>query len=37
LPALEERPVVGEFNQEHTVARPWPLKDGHLTIIELTG
>jgi pimeloyl-ACP methyl ester carboxylesterase len=37
LPALEERPIVGEFNQERIVARPWPLKDGHLTIIELTG
>jgi pimeloyl-ACP methyl ester carboxylesterase len=36
LPAFEDRPIVGEFNQERIVARPWPAKDGHVTIIELT-
>ncbi len=37
LPALEDRPIIGEFNQERIVARPWPAKDGHMTIMELTG
>ena len=37
LPAFEDRPIVGEFNEERIVARPWPAKDGHYTIIELTG
>jgi hypothetical protein len=37
LPALEDRPIVGEFNEERIVARPWPAKDGHYTILELTG
>jgi hypothetical protein len=37
LPALEDRPIVGEFNEERIVARPWSAKDGHYTILELTG
>ncbi|HLW91985.1 MAG TPA: hydrolase [Roseiarcus sp.] len=30
------RPVVAEFNEERIVARPWPLRDNHMTIAELT-
>jgi hypothetical protein len=30
------RPVLAEFNEERIVARPWPLKDNHMTIAELT-
>ena len=30
------RPIIAEFNQERIVARPWPLKDNHMTIAELT-
>jgi pimeloyl-ACP methyl ester carboxylesterase len=37
LSAVEDRPIVGEFNEERIVARAWPAKDGHATIIELTG
>ena len=37
LPAFEDRPIVGEFNEERIVGRPWPAKDGHYTILELTG
>ena len=37
LPALEDRPIIGEFNEERIVARPWPAKDGHYTILEETG
>ena len=37
LPSLEDRPIVGEFNEERIVARPWPAKEGHVTILELTG
>ena len=37
LAALEDRPIIGEFNEERIVARPWPAKDGHVTIMELTG
>jgi pimeloyl-ACP methyl ester carboxylesterase len=37
LPALEDRPIAGEFNEERIVARPWPAKEGHYTILELTG
>jgi pimeloyl-ACP methyl ester carboxylesterase len=37
LAAVEDRPIVGEFNEERIAARAWPAKDGHLTIIELTG
>jgi pimeloyl-ACP methyl ester carboxylesterase len=37
LPAPEDRPIVGEFNEERIVARPWPTKHGHYTILELTG
>ena len=34
--ALEQRPIVCEFNQERIVAREWPLKDKHISIAELT-
>jgi pimeloyl-ACP methyl ester carboxylesterase len=37
LPSLEGRPIAGEFNEERIVARPWPAKEGHTTILELTG
>jgi pimeloyl-ACP methyl ester carboxylesterase len=37
LPVLEDRPIVGEFNEERIVGRPWPAKEGHMTILELTG
>jgi len=37
LPALEDRPIIGEFNEERIVAGPWPAKEGHYTILELTG
>ncbi len=37
LPALENRPIIGEFNRERIVARPWPAQQGHVTILELTG
>jgi hypothetical protein len=36
LPAFEDRPIIGEFNEDRIVARAWPAKDGHITIIELT-
>ena len=36
LPTFEDRPIVGEFNEERIVARPWPAKEGHVTVIELT-
>ena len=35
LAALEDRPIIGEFNQERIVARAWPAKDGHVTIMEV--
>jgi pimeloyl-ACP methyl ester carboxylesterase len=37
LPALEDRPIIGEFNEERIAGRPWPAKEGHVTILELTG
>jgi pimeloyl-ACP methyl ester carboxylesterase len=30
------RPIIAQFNEERIVARPWPLKDNHMTIVELT-
>ena len=30
-----DRPIVGEFNLERIVARPWPARDNHVSIIEL--
>jgi pimeloyl-ACP methyl ester carboxylesterase len=36
LPALEDRPIVGEFNEQRIVGRPWSAKEGHYTILELT-
>ncbi len=37
LTTVEDRPIIGELNEERIVARPWPAKDGHMTIMELTG
>jgi hypothetical protein len=37
MTAMEDRPIVAEFNQERIVARAWPAKDNHVTIVELTG
>ncbi|MBV9286772.1 MAG: hydrolase [Hyphomicrobiales bacterium] len=37
LPAVEDRAIIGEFNEERIVARAWPAGDGHYTILELTG
>ncbi len=37
LAAVEDRPIIGEFNEERIVARAWPANDGHMTIMELTG
>ncbi|MEO6032219.1 MAG: twin-arginine translocation pathway signal, partial [Burkholderiaceae bacterium] len=31
------RPIVGEFNGERIVARPWPMAQGHLVFLELQG
>ena len=36
LATVENRPVVAEFNQERIVVRPWPAKDNHVVIAELT-
>jgi hypothetical protein len=36
LATPESRPVVAEFNQERIVVQPWPAKDNHITIAELT-
>ena len=36
LAAMASRPVIAEFNHERIVARPWPAKDNHVTIVELT-
>ena len=36
LTATADRPIVAEFNQERIAARPWPAKDNHATIVELT-
>jgi pimeloyl-ACP methyl ester carboxylesterase len=36
LASADDRPVVAEYNQERIVVRPWPAKDGHITIAELT-
>ncbi len=37
LAVVEGRPIIGEFNEERITARAWPAKDGHVTIMELTG
>lgn len=34
---VEDRPIIGAFNEERIVARAWPAKDDHMTIMELTG
>lgn len=36
LAVVEARPIIAEFNEERIVARPWPMKDGHVTVVELT-
>ena len=36
LANMESRPVIAQFNQERIVVRPWPAKDNHVTIAELT-
>ena len=36
LPTAEPRPIIGEFNLERIVARPWPAKENHIAIAELT-
>jgi pimeloyl-ACP methyl ester carboxylesterase len=36
LAEASPRPIPAEFNEERIVARPWPLKDNHMTIAELT-
>ena len=36
LASADPRPIVAEFNEERIVARPWPAKDNHVTLIELT-
>ena len=36
LPAEPQRSVVGRFNDEQIAARTWPLKDNHVSVIELT-
>jgi pimeloyl-ACP methyl ester carboxylesterase len=35
LSQLLDRPIVGEFNLERVVARPWPARENHISIIEL--
>ncbi len=36
LASADDRPIVAEYNLERIVVRPWPAKDGHITIAELT-
>ena len=36
LPTADPRPIVAEFNLERIVARPWPAKENHVAIAELT-
>lgn len=33
---LDAGPIPGRFNAETIVARPWPARDGHVSVIELT-
>jgi hypothetical protein len=35
LPNFADRPIAGEFNLERVVARPWPARDNHISIIEI--
>ncbi|MEA2760236.1 MAG: hypothetical protein QOH65_2849, partial [Methylobacteriaceae bacterium] len=35
LTNFADRPVVGEFNLERVVARPWPARENHISIIEI--
>jgi Lipase C-terminal domain/Palmitoyl protein thioesterase len=35
LASFADRPIVGEFNLERVVARPWPARENHICIIEL--
>jgi pimeloyl-ACP methyl ester carboxylesterase len=36
LTNFDDRPIVGEFNLERVVARPWRARDNHISIIEIT-
>jgi pimeloyl-ACP methyl ester carboxylesterase len=36
LSEFADRPIVAEFNEERIVCRPWPARDNHQTIAELT-
>ncbi len=35
LPSFGDRPIVGQFNLERIVARPWPARENHISVIEL--
>jgi hypothetical protein len=35
LTNFADRPIVGEFNLERVVARPWPARENHISIIEI--
>jgi pimeloyl-ACP methyl ester carboxylesterase len=35
LTNFDDRPIVGEFNLERVVARPWRARDNHISIIEI--
>jgi hypothetical protein len=36
LPSADPRPIIAEYNLERIVARPWPAKENHIAIAELT-
>ena len=36
LPIFDDRPICAQFNEERIVVRPWPAREGHITIAELT-
>jgi pimeloyl-ACP methyl ester carboxylesterase len=35
LTNFADRPIVGEFNLERVVARPWPARENHISVIEI--
>lgn len=35
LANFADRPIVGQFNLERIVARPWPARENHISIIEI--
>jgi hypothetical protein len=35
LTNFDDRPIVGEFNLERVVARPWRARDNHISIVEI--